>query len=176
MPQSVDSGSRRPPRPVLRRLGTFIAACAVAVTAMLMNATPSHAATGYWWNSQNTSNPAIFQTNWAYYGTAFNSPAGTPPAATISSINYQWAFIDPPPTGLQYSVFICRQSGGVDCINVSTGTAAKSRTGTAVNPAFSNHSAVGMFQYVVFISDATTHVINPAKYSSYYSIQVNYTY
>ncbi|WP_433221283.1 hypothetical protein ACQP00_20195 [Dactylosporangium sp. CS-047395] len=58
---------------------------------------------------------------------------------------------------LQCTGYLCHQSGGYDCFNLSTGTAAKSRTGTLVNPLFDNRAVQGMFQFVVNITDSTTH-------------------
>lgn len=61
-----------------------LAACGVFATAL-----PSSAATYDWYSSQQTSAPAVYQTNLWYAGTAFTAPAGTPATGVVTTVSWK---------------------------------------------------------------------------------------
>lgn len=74
--------------------------------------------------------------------------------------------MDPPPVGTVYTVYLCT-SGGAACTDVSASYSTATYTGSTAD--FSGYPAATTLQFYVAIDAATTVVLNPAKYRSYYS-------
>lgn len=153
------------------RAGMIVIAAVAGLVGTLAAANPSFAS-GYWSAYQNTSSPAIYQTNLYYQGAAFNPPAGTPGSA-ITTISYKWTMLDPPPSGLIYTVYLCQGTSGLSaCILVSPNYATQSYTGSTSG--FAGYAANNSFHYAVAILAGSTYVLPSARFSSYYSVGVNY--
>lgn len=163
----------RPTSQLRRRVLTLLAAALIGLLPVTLTASPSQAATASWTLTQGTTYPAIYQTNWVYFGTPFTAPA-TPTGAVIDTVGYKWVFAQIPPALRIYTVYLCAGTGGTQCLLVSPNLSTQAWTGTT--SAFAGFPASTTFQYAVYIAAPTTYVLSPPCYSSSYLVTVNYTY
>jgi hypothetical protein len=164
------------PRPssARRRLWWGMGAVIAALLSVFATATPSQAATSFWFNQYDGLQPTIYQTNLLYAGPVLSATTPPPPAGVITTVYWLWKFIDPPPTGLIYQVYVCRGSGTLECLLVSPTSSVTTANGST--SAFSGKPANSTFTYYARINASTTYVLNPAKSASRESVQVNYNY
>lgn len=166
---------RRLRRPAPRSLLSVSLSLGLAL-ALAAPASPALASTSSWSQTQNTTNPTIYQTNWVYYGTPFTAPS-TPAGATITTVGFSWTFLYLPPSypASPYQVYLCAGPNGTQCLYVSPSWSAQSYTGTTT--AFQGFPANTTFQYAVYVQAPTTYVFpSPYKPSRSYSLTVTYTY
>lgn len=141
------------------------AALAVTVTAtVLIVSTPAEAGSGAW--SSQTGGPVLYQTNWAYYSSYINYPvANVPATAIVTSMPYS-AGSSYIPSGMQ--VGICPSDAGGGCYwNTSV-------SGT-VYPS-DNRKAAQNFRFGFYVSQSTTHILNPYVYGGVDNLSVNYSF
>jgi len=153
---------------------------ALAVMAMiavlLVGASPSFAATSMWYQSQSTTSPTLYQTNLLYRTADFTYPGSTPAAAAVTSIDWQWRMIYAVPSGTTLRVWLCAGSTDNYCTRVNVDSPQYS-SGSGNTTAFLNYSARTNFHYSLALVASTTYVLPSPYYpSSFYSVQVNYSY
>ncbi|MGE5547285.1 MAG: hypothetical protein ACM33T_10330 [Solirubrobacterales bacterium] len=147
------------------KLSSLTKALAVSAIALMgaLTAGQAEAFSGAW--GSQTGGPTIYQTNWAYYSSDINAPAGIPTTAIVTSMPYS-AGLSYYPTGL--NVGVCPSDAGGGCYWTT------SASGT-IYPS-DNRKAAQSFRFGFYVAQSTTHILNPYVYGGVDNLVVNYTY
>lgn len=141
-----------------------VALSALALAASLGAAGSAEAYSGAW--GSQTAAPTIRQTNYYYYSSYFGVGSGVPATAKVTTMYYS-AGTTYIPSGLY--VGVCPSDAGGGCYWTSS-------VSGSISPS-DNRSANQQFRFGFYVSQATTHMLNPYVYPSGSStLTVNYNY
>lgn len=144
------------------RFPKILRSAAVAVLGLvgLAAANAAHAGAGSW--SNYTNGPTIYQTNWWYYSSYANPPAGLPATAQVNG--FGWTLnLSYYPTGTQAAIMNSSNAG----FWLTSISGSQSINGGAANQPF---------KFGFYINQSTAHILNPTVYGGGHQIIVNYQY